>query len=95
MAAYVIAMVEITDPERYRRYMAETPGIIAKFGGRFIIRGGEKVTLEGPAEQRRVAVIEFPTMEKAKEFYKCAEYQAAKRIREGAATLTLIAIQGI
>ncbi len=48
MAGYIIARVTVTDPEKYQDYTAVTPGLIAKFGGRFLVRGGETVTLEGP-----------------------------------------------
>jgi uncharacterized protein (DUF1330 family) len=95
VAAYVIALIEVTDPEQYRKYMAETPRIIAQFGGRFIARGGEKTTLEGPEENRRIALIEFPSLERAKEFYKSPEYQAAKQLRRGAARMSLVAVAGV
>ena len=75
--------------------MNETPGVIAKFGGRFIVRGGEKSTLEGPDENRRLAMLEFPSLERAKEFYNSEEYQAVKRLRAGAANVSLIAVQGV
>jgi len=95
MAGYLLAMIEVTDPERYAKYMAETPGIIAKFGGRFVVRGGEKVTLEGPDENRRLALIEFPSLERVREFYNSEDYQEAKRLREGAAKVSIIAVEGI
>jgi uncharacterized protein (DUF1330 family) len=88
-------MIEVTDPEQYTKYMAETPGVIAKFGGRFIVRGGEKATLEGPDENRRLALVEFPSLARAKEFYRSEEYQEIKRLREGAATVSIIAVEGI
>jgi uncharacterized protein (DUF1330 family) len=75
--------------------MAETPGVIAKFGGRFIVRGGEKATLEGPDENRRLALVEFPSLERAREFYNSEEYQELKRLREGAADVSIIAVEGV
>ena len=95
MAGYLIAMIEVTDPEQYRKYIAETPGVIARFGGRFIVRGGEKMTLEGPEENRRIALVEFPSLDKAAEFYNSEEYQAVKRLREGAANVSIVAIEGV
>jgi uncharacterized protein (DUF1330 family) len=94
MPAYVIAKVSVTDRGRYREYAKLTPGVIAKFGGRFLARGGEVVTLEGPQETQRVALIEFPSLAKAKEFYNSAEYREVKKLREGAATVSLIAVAG-
>lgn len=95
MPAYVIARIEVTNWDKYKEYVKETPGVIAKFGGRFIARGGEKVTLEGPEETRRVVLIEFPSMEKAKAFYSSPEYVMVRKLREGAAEAQLIAIEGL
>ena len=95
MAAYMIARINVTDMDRYNEYIKVTPGIIAKYGGRFIVRGGETVTLEGPEEKWRMVVVEFPDLEKAKEFYYSPEYTDAKKIREGAALAQFIAIEGV
>jgi uncharacterized protein (DUF1330 family) len=95
MAAYMIARVNVTDWDKYNEYIKVTPGIIAKFGGRFIVRGGETVTLEGPEEKWRMVVVEFPDLEKAKEFYHSPEYTDAKKIREGAALAQFVAIDGL
>lgn len=95
MAAYVIAKINVTDWDRYKEYAKGTPGVVAKYGGRFIARGGDVVTLEGPEEIRRVVIIEFPSLEKAKAFYFSKEYAEAKKLREGAAIASFIAVDGI
>jgi uncharacterized protein (DUF1330 family) len=95
MPAYIIARVSVTDWDKYNDYIKVTPEIIAKFGGRFIVRGGETVTLEGPEEKWRIVVVEFPDLEKAKEFYYSPEYTDAKKIREGAALAQFVALEGI
>ena len=95
MAAYMIAKIDIIDPEQYKKYIAATPAVIAEFGGKFIARGGEIVTLEGPEEKRRVALVEFPSLDKVREFYASADYQAVMKMREGAATVSLVAIAGV
>ncbi len=94
MPAYLIARVQVTDWERYRRYTEATPAAIEKFGGRFIVRGGETITLEGPPEKGRVVVIEFPSLDQVKAFYKSEEYSRAKKLREGAATGQFLAVEG-
>ncbi len=94
MPAYLIARVNITNPARYADYMKVTPAAIARHGGKFIVRGGETITLEGPPETSRVVVIEFPDLPAARAFYNSPEYQAAKKLREGAATGQFIAIAG-
>lgn len=95
MAGYIIARIDVTDPEKYKEYTAVTPGLIAKHGGRFVVRGGETVTLEGPEETGRVVVIEFDSLDQAKAMYESAEYQAAIKLRTGAATGQFIAVAGV
>lgn len=95
MAAYLIGRIEIKDPEQYKKYIAVTPGVISKFGGKFIARGGETITLEGPAEQRRVVLVEFPSLEKAREFYSSAEYSEAMKLRQNAADVSLVVVEGV
>ena len=95
MAAYIIGRVQVTDWPRYSEYMKQTPGIIAQFGGRFIARGGESMTLEGPEETARVVILEFPTFEAAKQFFHSEEDQQAKAVREGAAVAQFFAIDGV
>jgi uncharacterized protein (DUF1330 family) len=95
MAAYVIARVSVTDRDKYNQYTQVTPEIIAKYGGKFIVRGGQTVTLEGPPEKWRVVVLEFPDLEKAKEFYYSPEYAKARKIREGAALAQFVAVEGV
>jgi uncharacterized protein (DUF1330 family) len=94
MPAYVIARVDVTDPDQYAKYRAVTPAAVAAFGGKFIVRGGAMETLEGPEESRRVVVIEFKSMEKARAFYNSEQYQAAVRLRQPAADAQLLLVDG-
>ena len=94
MSAYLIAMIEVTDWEKYREYTKASSKAVARYGGRFIVRGGDKITLEGPEENRRIVVIEFPSLEQVKTYYDSKEYQEAKRLRQGAAIASFIAVQG-
>jgi len=94
MAAYIIVRVNVTNWDQYKEYTKVTPGVIEKFGGRFLVRGGEIITLEGPEESQRIVIVEFPSLEKAKEFYYSKEYTEAKRLREGAATASFLLIDG-
>ena len=95
MPAYLIVRAEVTDWLQYQEYMKVTPGIVAKFGGRFIARGGEVVTLEGPPETRRVVVIEFPSFAQAEAFYHSDEYTQARQLRAAAGTAQFIVVEGI
>ena len=94
MPAYLIARVDITDWERYREYMRHTPRVIQSFGGHFIARGGETITLEGPVEEDRVVVIEFPTFQQAKAFYESPEYKRIKKLRDGAGAAQFVVVDG-
>jgi uncharacterized protein (DUF1330 family) len=95
MPAYVIARVEVTDWDKYNEYLKVGPGTLAQYGGRFIARNGEKATLEGPEETRRLVILEFPSLAKAKEWYNSKEYQDAKKRRAGASKGSLVAIEGV
>jgi len=95
LVAYMIVTVDVTDPAQYKHYTDRSPAAIAKFGGRFLARGGRTVTLEGDAESRRVVVVEFPSVEQAEACYGSPEYQEAKSHREGAATARFIVVDGV
>jgi uncharacterized protein (DUF1330 family) len=94
MPAYVIAETDVHDAERYERYRAAVPEIIAAFGGRFIARGGDLAVLEGEWHPKRLVLLEFDDLEAARRWYESPEYQDAKRLRDGAATLNVVAVQG-
>ncbi len=82
MAAYVLVSVDVNDAEGYRAYTAQTPGTVARYGGRFIVRGGEYETVEGHWQPKRIVVVEFPDMERARAWYASPEYQAILPIRQ-------------
>ncbi|MGB1249133.1 MAG: DUF1330 domain-containing protein [Candidatus Promineifilaceae bacterium] len=95
MSAYLIALIDVNDMEQYRKYMALSPGIIAKYGGKFLTRGGRSEVVEGDADPRRKVLVEFPDYEAAHACYYSAEYQAAKAVRESAAVGTFILLEGV
>jgi len=94
MKGYVIARVNVTDAEQYKKYTAKTPGSIASHGGRFVVRGGDTTTVEGDNETNRVVVIEFDSLEKAKAWYHSDEYTEIRKLREHASTGQVIIIEG-
>lgn len=93
--AYMLVQIDVTDSPRYGEYMKLTPGLIEKHGGRFIARGGRSETLEGTPARSRVVIVEFPSYERAQQFYSSAEYQAAKKLRDGAATAQFVLVEGM
>ena len=93
--AYILVQVNVTNPQQYAEYAKLSPGIIEKFGGRFVARGGRNETLEGSPAAGRIVIVEFPSYERAQEFYTSAEYQAAKKVRAGAASAQFVLVEGL
>jgi uncharacterized protein (DUF1330 family) len=90
---YWIAHGDVTDPERYARYRDANAVAFARFGARFLVRGGASETPEGQTLSRHI-VIEFPSYEAALACYRSPEYQAAMAHRQGAATIDLVIVEG-
>ena len=94
MPAYWIAHVTVTDPEAYKGYQSLAPAAFARFGARFLARGGQSEVLEGP-EAARHAVIEFPDLAAARACYHSDEYRAARAARAGAAEVAVVIVEGL
>jgi uncharacterized protein (DUF1330 family) len=94
MRAYVIAEIEITNPEGYKAYAALVPATIEQFGGRFLVRGGKAETLEGEWPERRRVVIEFPSVEAAKKWWDSPEYAKPKALRRANSNGRLLLLEG-
>ena len=92
MAAYIIVEVETTDEALMAEYRKHTPGAVARFGGKFIVRGGKTRTLEGGWTPPRIVVLEFPSYEKAEEFYDSDHYKPilAMRLKAGKSKAILV-----
>jgi uncharacterized protein (DUF1330 family) len=90
---YWIARVDVHDPEAYKAYVEANGPAFAKFGARFLVRGGQFQPVEGTSRSRNV-VIEFPSYQAAVDCWNSPEYKAAKAKRDGHATSDLIIIEG-
>ena len=75
--------------------MKLTPAIVEKYGGKFVIRGGDKVILEGPDAPERIVLLKFDSVEAVRRMYNSEEYQAAIKVREGAAQASFIVMEGL
>ena len=95
MPAYLIAEIDITDPVAYDDYRKLTPAAIEKYGGRFIVRGGQVDSKEGDWNPSRLVVVEFASMEQARKFYDSPEYAPALAIRKRAAKSRLLLAEGV
>lgn len=90
---YWIGRVDVHNDEGYKPYAAANPAIFKKFGGRYVVRGGQHTAVEGQSRSRNV-VIEFPDYESALACYRSPEYQANIKVREPHATADIVIIGG-
>ncbi len=95
MSAYLIAQMEVTDPETYEEYRGQVAPTVERYGGRFLVRGGAVQELEGEWTAKRMVVIEFPDMASLREWYQSDEYERLKRIRQSSSTATVLAVEGV
>lgn len=95
MAAYFIVQSTIGDEARYQRYREAVVPLIARFGGKFIVRGAQVEALEGRHDGRRMVIFEFPSIDAIHAFWNSPDYVPVKKIREGAATLDVWAVDGV
>jgi len=94
MSAYIIVEVEVNNEKEYEEYKKLTPASISAHDGKFIVRGGQAETLEGGWKPQRIVILEFPSAEKAKEWWASEEYAAAKKIRQQAAKTKMLVVEG-
>lgn len=95
MVAYVIAEVNVTNPEGYKAYSAVVPATVEKYGGRFLVRGGKSQALEGEWPECRRVILEFPSMEAARRWYESPEYEKPLQLRKANSEGRLLLIEGV
>jgi len=94
-AGYVIVEMKLSDPERYKEYMAAAPATIAAAGGEYLVRGGRHESLEGDWQPARLAVLKFPSFEQAKAWYDGEHYRAVRARRAGATEyFNMVVVEG-
>ena len=95
MPAYLISTIEITDPTGYEEYRKLVAPVLQKYGGRFLARGGKIHYLEGEWRPKRVVVVEFDSVDKAKAFNDAPEYAQAKAMRHRTSVSSVIVVEGL
>jgi uncharacterized protein (DUF1330 family) len=95
MAAYIIAEIDVTDPQIYEEYKRLVPATIAQYGGKYLARGGTTEVLEGDWIPKRVVILEFESLARAKEWLNCSEYAPARRLRHKSAISNMIVVEGV
>lgn len=94
MAAYIIIDIDIHDPQTYEEYKKLAPPSIAQYGGKYLTRGGTTEVLEGDWVPKRLVILQFESMERAKEWLNCSEYAVARRMRHQSANSNMILTEG-
>ena len=95
MAAYVVVDIEVTDPVAFEEYRKGVPATIAKYGGRYLVRGGKAETLEGGWDPKRLVILEFPSTEAVKRWYTSEEYKPLLAQRLKASKGSLVLVEGV
>ena len=95
MAGYMIGNITITDPDAFAEYGKQVPGTVAAFGGTYLVRGGTPEKAEGNYNPVRIVVLQFESVEKAKEWYNSPEYAPLKEMRMKASTGDLYFVEGV
>lgn len=91
---YWIARVTVTDPGRYGAYAQALPAVVERFGGRFLVAGGQAEAVEGEARPRNV-VVAFDSYATARACWQSPDYAEVARLREGAATVDVVIVEGV
>ena len=94
MAAYLVVDIDVTDQEAYEEYRRLVPPLNAQYGGSYLVRGGAFEKLEGGWTPKRLVLLEFPSVERAKEFYNSDDYQPVKEIRLKSTNSSIVLVEG-
>ena len=95
MAGYMIADVTVTDPAGFEEYRQLVSATIEAYGGRYVVRGGDVESVEGDWNPARLVIVEFDSVERAKEWYYSQEYAGPKEMRHRSAATNAIFVAGV
>lgn len=94
MPAYVVSMMSISDADTYKKYTDRTPPIVEKYGGKFLARGGEVLTVEGEPYKDRMVILEFPSKQHILDWFADPEYQEAMVFRHASSEARILVMEG-
>jgi uncharacterized protein (DUF1330 family) len=95
MSGYVIVEIDVHDPIGYEEYKKRASTTVEAHGGKYIVRGGKSEVLEGDWQPKRIIVLEFPSMDRAKEWLHCEEYREPRKMRHATARTNMILVEGV
>ena len=94
MPAYVIVDIDVLDPVGYEQYKNLAGATVEKYGGKYIVRGGKSDVLEGDWRPKRIVILRFDSMARAKEWLNCEEYREPRKMRHRTARTNMIVVEG-
>ena len=95
MSAYVIVEIDVLDPAGYEEYKKLAGATVEKYGGKYIVRGGRTEVLEGSWRPKRIVVLQFESMQRAREWLNCEEYRDPRKMRHRTAETKMILVEGV
>ncbi len=95
MSAYIIVEIDVHDPVGYEEYKKLAGATVQAYGGKYIVRGGQTEVLEGDRQPKRIVVLEFESMARAKEWLNCEEYREPRKMRHRTAKTNMILVEGV
>jgi uncharacterized protein (DUF1330 family) len=95
MPAFVIVDIDVHDPDRYEEYKRLAETTVTAYGGRYVARGGRKEVLEGGWTPKRLVILEFESLERAKQWWNSPEYRPARELRQATAHSAMVVVEGV
>jgi uncharacterized protein (DUF1330 family) len=95
MSAYVIVEIDVVDPVGYEDYKKHASASVEKHGGKYIVRGGKTEVLEGDWQPKRIVVLQFDSMQRAKDWLHCEEYREPRKMRHRTARTNMVLVEGV
>ena len=95
MSAYVIVEIDIVDPAGYEEYKKLAGATVEKYGGKYVARGGKTEVLEGDWQPKRIVVLQFDSMQRAKDWLHCEEYREPRKMRHRTAKTNMVLVEGV
>ncbi len=94
MTAYVVVDIDVEDATTYTDYIARAPETVTAYGGKYLARAGRTERLEGDWIPKRLVILQFESLERAKEWLNSPEYAPVKALRHKAAQSNMVVIEG-
>ena len=94
MPAYIIVEIDVIDPIEYEEYKRQASATVHQYGGKYIVRGGKTEVLEGDWQPKRIVILQFESLARAKEWLNCEEYHEPRKLRHKTAKTNMILVEG-